>query len=262
MNKDAANVRAFAVPTSAAATVDHDHHRARRGYLKQNFSKRSIISLEPVIQERIGRLCMRLEEAMRQGQAICLDSAFSALAADIITQSLYGEHLDYLGIEDFKFAENEAFLKGSLSYHLVRFVPGFVTIAKKMAVPVLRMTMPAVADLLAVQENMKHRILASLDRKSTTETKSVIIWALEDPRIPAEERRVDRLVDECSVITFGGTKTSSRALSVGMFYVLNDKSLMRKLRDELDALSSRPGHAYPLSELESLPFLVSVPANH
>lgn len=113
VNKDAANVRAFAVPTSAAATVDHDHHRARRGYLNPYFSKRSIISLEPVIHERIGRLCMRLEEAMHKAQTICLDSAFSAFAADIITQRFYGEHLDYLGIKDFRFAESEAFSKGT-----------------------------------------------------------------------------------------------------------------------------------------------------
>lgn len=262
VNKDATNVRAFAVPTSAAATVDHDHHRVRRGYLNPYFSKRSIISLEPVIHERIGRLCMRLEEAMHQGQVICLDSAFSALAADIITQRFYGEHLDYLGIKDFKFAESEAFAKGSLTYHLVRFIPGFVTTVKSMAIPVVRMILPGVADLLVVQENMKHRIFASLDRESTMKTKSVIIWALKDPNIPVEERRIDRLLDECSVITFGGTETSSRALGVGMFYVLNDKSLMRKLRDELDTLPSRPDHAYSLSELEPLPFLVSFPANH
>lgn len=131
-----------------------------------------------------------------------------------------------------------------------------------MTIPVVRMIFPIVADLLAVQENMKHRILASVDRDSTTETKSVIISALNDPNIPAEERRIDRLLDECSVITFGGTETSSRALSVGMFYVLNDKSLMRKLRDELDTLPSRPDHAYSLSELEPLPFLVSFFANH
>lgn len=262
VNKDTATVGAFAVPTSMAATVDHDHHRSRRGYLNPYFSKRSIIALEPIIHERIGRLCTRLEEAMHQGQAIGLDSAFSALTADIITQRFYGEHFDYLGIKDFKFAVSEAFLGVSFIYHLARFLPGLVSTLKSLPIPIIRLILPSVADLLVLQEEIKHKILASLDEENTKESKSVLVSALGDPNIPTEERKIDRLLDEGTVIIFAGTETSSRALSVGMFYLLSNKSLMRKLRDELDTLPSRPDHAYSLSQLEPLPFLVSFPANN
>lgn len=83
---------AFHVPASTAATVDHDLHRARRGYLNPYFSKRSMVGLVLVIHERVGKLCMRLEEAMHQGQVISLDGAFSALTADVITLRFYGQH--------------------------------------------------------------------------------------------------------------------------------------------------------------------------
>ncbi|GIK05376.1 hypothetical protein Aspvir_009485 [Aspergillus viridinutans] len=65
IDKDAPTVQAFSVPTSVAATVDHYHHRARRGYLNQYFSKRSVGDLEPIIQERVDRLCGRFECALQ-----------------------------------------------------------------------------------------------------------------------------------------------------------------------------------------------------
>lgn len=269
VNKDSATVGAFAVPTSVAATVDHDHHRARRGYLSPYFSKRSIVGLEPIIHERIGRLCVRLEEAMHQGQVIGLDSAFSALTADIITLRFYGEHFDYLGIEDFKFAVREAFLGVSLIYHLARFLPGLVTFIKSLPIPMIRLILPSVADLLTLQEDIKRNILASPDEESTTESKpvivesttkskSVIVGALGDPNIPAKERTLDRLLDEGTVVIFAGTETSSRALSVAMFHLLNDKSHLKKLCDELNTLPPTQDSAYSLSQLEPLPFLTGV----
>lgn len=262
VNKDGPTVAAFAVPTSVAATVDHDHHRARRGYLNPYFSKRSITGLEPIILERIGRLCMRLEEAMHQGQVIGLDSAFSALTADIITLRFYGEHFDYLGIKDFKFAVREAFLGVSLIYHLARFLPGLVTFIKSLPIPIIRLILPSVADLLVLQEEIKQNILGSHDKESTRDPKSVIVEALEDPNIPAPERTIDRLLDEGTVVIFAGTETSSRALSVAMFHLLNNKSHMKKLRDELHTLPLKLDNAYSLSQLEPLPFLVGFFDNH
>lgn len=61
VNKDSATVAAFGAPSSVVSTVDHELHRAQRGYLNTFFSKRSIVDLEPIIHERFDRLCMRLE---------------------------------------------------------------------------------------------------------------------------------------------------------------------------------------------------------
>jgi hypothetical protein len=73
VNKDVSTVAGFAVPNSAAATVGHAHHRSRRGYMNPYFSKRSIISMEPMIHEHISALCSRLEGALKEGSMISLD---------------------------------------------------------------------------------------------------------------------------------------------------------------------------------------------
>ena len=216
---------------------------------------------------------------MQSGKPFGLDSAFSALTADIITRRFYGEHFDYLGIPDFKFAVREAFLGVSLVYHLARFIPGLITLLKSLPYPIIRLILPAVADLLELQEEIKQKILISLDdeiqspkqlatdaksvvvenKNDAAESKSVIVGALGDPNIPPKERTLDRLLDEGTVVIFAGTETSSRALAVAIFYLLHSKSHLQKLRDELATLPYTADHAYALSQLEPLPFLVSLP---
>ncbi|KAF7505016.1 hypothetical protein GJ744_001470 [Endocarpon pusillum] len=258
VNKDALSVGAFDVPTSTAATIDHNHHRARRSYLSSYFSKRSLSQLEPIIHERIGKLCGRLEEAMQQGEVISLDGAFSALTADIITLRFYGQHSDYLSIKNFRFVVRDAFIGLSQVYHMGRLLPLIANLLKHLPIPIIRMIMPSVADLLNLREEIKHNAAGTLKAKNTIDFKSVIVGSLADHTIPAEERTFDRMVDEGIVIIFAGTETTSRALSVTFFYLLSNESLLKRLRDELDTLPSTQDNAYSLTQLEALPFLAAV----
>ena len=258
VEKDPSTVAGFAVPSSVAATVDHVHHRSRRGYMNPYFSKRSIVGMESMIHERISTLCGRLEETNKEGSMISLDKAFSAMTADIITNRFYGFHYDYLSRKDLKFPVRDAFLGVSLIFHLARFAPALVRSLKKLPISVIRYILPSVADFLALQDEIKDNITTTLEKQSLSEaaSKSVIIEALGDQRIPPEERTLKRLLDEGTVIIFAGTETSSRALAVGMFYLLNNKSLITRLRAELATLPDQPDENLTLQQLEPLPFLV------
>jgi cytochrome P450 len=75
--------------------------------------------------------------------------------------------------------------------------------------------------------------------------------------MPPQERTLDRLGDEGTTIIFAGTETTARALSVGMFHILNDKAILNKLREELDTLPNVSNGVYSHTQLEKLPYLVS-----
>lgn len=254
INKDAATAGAFGVPFSVVATVDHYHHRARRAYLNPYFSKRSIADMEFMMHERIGKLCERFVASIK-GEVVSLDSAFAALTADIITQRFYGQHFDYLDIPDYKIAVTEALWGISTIFHVGRFIPGLASTFRKWPIPIIRMILRPVADLLLLQEEIKRKIL-SLDDESKKKNRSVLVSSLGDPSIPTAERTIDRLLDEGLVILIAGTETSSRVISVGMFYLLNDKSLLKKLREELKNLPFQPDNEYSMSQLKPLPYLV------
>ncbi|KAI1873310.1 uncharacterized protein JN550_003563 [Neoarthrinium moseri] len=260
INKDSSTVAGFGVPASVAATVSHAQHRSRRGYMNPYFAKRSILAMEPEIHERISAMLSRLDGARKEGKMISLDRAFAAMTADIITKRFFGYHYDYLSSPDLVFDVREAFKGVSEIFHFTRFVPWVIKYLKKLPIPIIRLILPPVADLLLLQEDIKKNIKKMLVNKDENpgSSKSVMIEALGDPRIPAEERSLKRLVDEGQVIIFAGTETSSRALATGMFYLLDNKSIIDKVRAELAQLAHIPDEKLTMPQLEPLPYLTGV----
>jgi len=250
-------VAAFSVPQASLATIHHKVHRLRRSILSPYFSKAAVTRLEPVILGRIERMCSRLEETMHRGEAADLDAAFAALTADIVTTYFYGKNFDYLGNEAFKFQVRDAILGLIQFYHFTRFFPWVADIIKKLPIPIMRLIHPGASCLVSSQEEIKQSIRASLDKGVKSKGNSVIVQALEDTTQPPQERTLDRLGDEGTTIIFAGTETTARALSVGMYHILSNKSILEKLREELDTLSSVSNGVYSHVQLESLPYLVS-----
>ena len=197
---------------------------------------------------------------MHRGQIADLDAAFAALTADIVTTYFYGQSVDYLGNEGFKFEVREAILGLIQFYHFTRFFPWVANTIKRLPIPIMRLIHPGAAYLVSSQEEIKDTIRISLgkDNGDKSPAKSVIMQALQDPNIPPEERELDRLADEGTTVIFAGTETTARALSVGMFHILNNKVILNKLRDELNTVPGVTNGVYTHSQLECLPYLVSV----
>ena len=265
VDKDPSTVAGFSVPHSVAATVDHFHHRSRRGYINPYFSKRAIVALEPQIHERITALSNRFRESMIKGTHISCDKSISAMTADIIMKRFYGQHYDYVNQPNFEFPVRDGFSGVSLIFHLARFAPLLIQTLRKLPIPVIRCVLPKVANFLILEKDIKDKMVTVLasEKKDESTSKSVILESLSNERIPEEERTMKRLVDEGLVITIAGTETSARALSVGIFYLLRDKNLVTKLRDEIAAAVPRDQSpdTWTLQQLDCLPFLVSLHRN-
>lgn len=261
-NKDPSSVGAFDVPTSTAATVDHDKHRARRGYLNPYFSKRSLAGLEPTIHERITKLMSRMDQHMKDKDILTLDGIFSALTADIICSRFYGKHFDYLGVPDYHFVVRDGFQGLTKLYHLARFVPTMVNGLKVLPQEFVRMFLPSLADLMVMREEIHKNGAAQFTSSQTADAKaSALVGALADPNIPVHERTVTRLLDEGTVFLFAGTETTSRTMAITMFYLLSNPDCLKKLREELDTLPTTENFEHSLQTLESLPYLVSLPSS-
>ncbi|KAK9415726.1 putative Cytochrome p450 domain-containing protein [Seiridium unicorne] len=258
INKDAGTVAIFAAPSSMVATVDHQRHKARRSYLQPYFSKHSILAMEPIIHERLGKLCDRIEGAMVKREVFDISAGILALTGDIITQRFYGEHSDFLSDPNFDNMLNRAILGFALHFHTTRFLPAVVSIVKKMPIPMLCRFLPQVAEPMVWRERVKHDILSCLDAESAMASKSIIVSALADEEIPLPEREINRLLDEGEIFLLAGAETTGRAISVGIFHLLNDKTHLERLRDELNTLPFQPENEYPMSQLERLPFLSGV----
>ncbi|KAK3325938.1 cytochrome protein [Apodospora peruviana] len=193
INKYGSAVAAYTVPRASIATVDHDLHRIQQVMISPYFSLKSIKALEPLIDERIDRLCERLDERRRKGIVVELDGAFAALTYDVITAYFYGSHQDELANDELKSSVRDAVVGLIGFYHFSRFLPFLASALKHLPIPISEVD---------IKKKMRDPALP------------VCHNALKDPSLPTEENDLDRLVDEGKTIIFAGTETTTRALSV------------------------------------------------
>ncbi len=69
-------VRSMDPGFSAFGTLDHDHHRLRRGALNRFFSKQKVSALQHVVQDLANKLCEKLESYCNTGTPIDFEGAF------------------------------------------------------------------------------------------------------------------------------------------------------------------------------------------
>lgn len=259
VDKWAPMVASYTIPESSVATVDHDLHRLRRGILSPYFSKASITQLEPIIGERIDRLCERLGDCAGRDEVVSLDAAFSALTTDVITRYFFGAHDDNVGRPGFVHPLQEAILGLTGAFQFTRLFPNLAAAAKSLPLWLIELVQPKMAHLLRWQGELLRNIEASVqDGSSDSKEKSVILSAFRDPAVPASQKSIPRLVDEGMLFLIAGSETTARVLSRITFQLLEDKSLLGRLREELAGLKTRSGGLYSAVELEGLPLLSAV----
>ena len=197
---------------------------------------------------------------MTQGVTVDLNSAFSLATADIITYHFYGSHSDYLSNKDLRHRLRDALLVMLGFYNLFRFLPISPVTLRKLPIPILGFRNPSRSLVISERNANKEKILKALKngRETESKSKSVIVSALTDPSVPAEEKTVDRLLDEGQTIIFAGVDTTARAFSVAMFHLLNDKRHLQKLRQELKSVEKPAGQAWTAAQLEAIPFVVTI----
>ncbi|KAJ6026551.1 uncharacterized protein N7446_004848 [Penicillium canescens] len=251
--KDPRMVRLAGQPTSMFATVDHNLHASRRAILSSFFSKKSITGLETMIQGKVEKLMGRLATACEQGTVVPLDSASSALTADIISEFAYGVSLDYLDDPNFKNEVAESILSLASSVHVLKFFPFILSLSKIIPDSVVETLSPEASKILRLQKLVRAQAAVALKNGGHVKGKNTMFGALCDPSLPAEERTLDRLQDEGFSLIGGGTETTTGTLKIIMFNLLHNKSLLSKLREELAQNSCDTW-----AELEKLPYMRGV----
>ncbi len=97
-------------------------------------------------------------------------------------------------------------------------------------------------------------IYQKLDREKRT-----IIEDLRDNQnLPAQEKSLARLADECSILLIAGSETPAKALAIIFYHLIANPSRLSRLRKELKAAIPDPSHIPSQATLEKLPYLSAV----
>ncbi|UDD57365.1 hypothetical protein AFCA_004866 [Aspergillus flavus] len=220
-NKDAEFVSFTGLLLSSASTTDHDLHRYRRGLMNNFFSKKSVRGISYFVEEKVHNLMQRFEAFHRCNKVVRLDDAFAAMTSDVITHYCYGKSWDYL---------DDANLRADVR--------------------------KAVHDLTCKQSaEAIHGDKYKIGHNDAVDKHKTIYDQLTDPRIPAEERSLQRLQDEGLLLISAGTEITARALTTACFHIASDDQVRTRLREELRTVLPTPTSSVTWSELEKLPYL-------
>jgi cytochrome P450 len=263
-DKDAQFLKAYSVPGSMVATVDHDHHRYRRNILSGFFSKRSVNELSPVVEEKVLKLMQRFATAHREESIMRLDDAFSALASDVITQYSFGKSWDFLEDEHFRRDIRSAITETANVIHINRFFPLFARTLRMVPKWLVCKIQPGKASLFEFMKSIYEfteqstQVAESSAEGKRKSKRGTIFEKLTDPTLPPEERTFSRVHDESGVILQAGTESISRSLTIAAFHLAYQPSMREKLREELRSLLPTPTSTATWAQLEQLPYLTGV----
>ncbi|KAK0222323.1 cytochrome P450 [Armillaria fumosa] len=233
----------FNIDESVVGFTDPVLAKKRRYILNPVFSRRSILKLESVIKEKVNTLIDIITDEYRD-KPVDLHQAFKATSMDIITAYCYA-HPILLGMEAIT-----ATMTAVRHFPLLRFMhclPEGVT----------RMMNPDAVGFFALQKILGKQIDKILADPGILETVHDMIYH----RLLADDReRPSRkaLLEEAQTFLIAGTDTSSNAMAMGFFHVLNDLSVRAKLVAELKAMWPEKDSPMPYDSLEKLPYLTGV----
>ncbi|KAK5100699.1 hypothetical protein LTR70_001401 [Exophiala xenobiotica] len=246
-------------PEAAVSTIGHAHHRLRRSALNPFFSKQNIRSNEPQIKQRLSHLFQRLRECMDNDQVVRIDCAYMALTMDIVSVFAFGINYEHLSHPDFNIAWKNA-MTGTLKVGpAIKQFPWLALVFPiLLAIPeqLIHRINPDISKLMSWMKDLRNEIDRTVALNETGErVDGTIFQAVLDSDLPANEKTVQRLEGEGSVVVAAGSETTARCLSVLTFYLMQERSILQKLRDELSCIQPETDGFFALSQLEMLPYL-------
>ncbi|KAI2628686.1 putative cytochrome P450 [Hypoxylon sp. NC1633] len=252
----------FGIPESIFATVNHNHHRLRRGAVNRFFSKASVTKLEPTIHNKIDKLCHQLSTHIGDKNPVQLNMAFSCLTTDVVTTYAFAKCYDFLDDATFEHNFHAPIVAGTdLGPYIKQF---------RFIFPLMK----SLPDSWVTALNPKMGIYLQFQREVTAQIKEIqnqrevgkamakeqnlpatIFHELLESNLPDSEKSASRLWQEGQIIIGAGTETTAWTLSVIFFYVLNDRSIYEALMEELERAIPDSASRPSCNDLEKLPYL-------
>lgn len=279
-NKWEWQTKSFGIPQSMLATVDHATHRQRRSVLNQFFSAQRARQLQPVVQERVDCLVERLAQSRDTKNIIHLDHAYAALAngksasnPEHLTTSTYRTAIDV--VMEYSFARHESRIEApefdpswfKMTYEVAimsplwRYFHPILVFVMSLPDWVARLLGPPLDGLVLLKQQMYQQIEAIRSGANTSHDASVhstIFHDILSSKLPDHEKESHRLKDDAQLLIGAGTLTTSWTLTLATFHLLENPSILRRLKDELKTIDPHTRGHLSATALQSLPYFTAV----
>ncbi|KAE9985723.1 hypothetical protein BLS_005689 [Venturia inaequalis] len=219
-DKSAYHVAQFGAAVSLAGigSVHHNLHRLRRGALNRFFSKAAIVKIEPLVHTLAQKLCDKLLARSKDGRpAFNISMAYSCFTTDIITRYCFGQSYGYLDQEEFEPNLGQAIVTSVAAGAFVKQWPFLFTIMDSTPDYVAKLFSANLKEFIVYQANLRKHVkkikrMYIEDKKKAIEGDKSIFGELLESSLPENEKTVERLGAESSVLIGAGTETTNAVI--------------------------------------------------
>lgn len=233
------------------------------------FCSRSVTQREGLVHRLVHKLCEHMEQFQVTGKTVPLSLGYTCLATDLITSYVLDEGSKCLDTPEWLPHWRRALRSLSEMVMISRQVIWLLQILKHFPQDWATASNPGLGFFFELEEQCRQRIdQIQIDRgKDSWSTEKEIsrgytlIDQILDSRLAVEEKTPDRILQELRSTTAAGVETTSNALTVITYHLLNNPNKLQRLRDELSTLGDNWTCEPQGQELEKLPYLVCLLAH-
>lgn len=249
---------------SAFDTLDHDHHRIRRGPWSQYFSKQAVSRLQPLLlQPLANKFCDRLAEYQAAEKPVVMTNAFADLSSDVISEYSFPQGHGNLDQTQFHGSDFHAVMALSKLSHLFKQFSWLYPVLLSVPLCITRYSSPLVYRFLRQEVDLLHyaneivKQRGNPDCKETTARPSLMHAFLESD-IPESEKTAEHVKREARVTIAAGTVTTTHALKMATFHVLANPPIFERLMEELQEAMTDQDSELNLQQLDHMPYLTAI----
>jgi cytochrome P450 len=223
------------------------------------FSMTNIRSYEPMVLNRVSRLCNRMKECKKRSEPINFTNAYRCLSVDTVSSFALPEPRNMLDSPDLgkAFARVIRNFSRLITYqrHLKIVFPLLTSIPDWV---MLRMdTDGSGRELVETQLGYEKAAKVAIHREGIPpdgQAPSILDAIVSSPEIGRQDKLHGRIVEEARNTVGAGTETTAATLTVLTYHVLANLGILAKLKAELQGASDE-NDQLNMKILEKLPYL-------
>ncbi|TAQ84226.1 hypothetical protein B7494_g7460 [Chlorociboria aeruginascens] len=258
--KDPSMHKVLGAPSSTLAESDPIKHKQRKAPLEPLFSKKNILSLEPMLMEHVEYCSKRFDEFYKAGKPVSMEWALKSLAMDMVSQFAFGKSLNALADPEFKSMPVRVFQQYLPSLHVIKAFP-LVRMLNSLPLWIARHISETIEMGHELEQASNFRIDEYLNDQKNGKTPS-FPTIMERLLIPIPEKGYQvpsrqNLRDEILITISAGNDTTGIANMVTLFNIIDNPQIHARLLAELKTVMPTPQSHAPYLELEKLPYLTA-----
>ncbi|KAK7037584.1 hypothetical protein VNI00_011076 [Paramarasmius palmivorus] len=254
------------IPSNLFSTSNAKEHSEIKSLFSSYFSRKGVLKLEDIIQERIDKFISQMLKNHENSPAY-MNHAFRSITLDVITLYTLRTHIDATSYPSFSHPAILDVNGAVSSTWLFRHIPVLRYIASNLPDWFTTSISPAANARIEMQKEMEKLVDKALaDTKEydpDSDDVNVFYTLVNNARVQGKLKQSHRvkkdwLISEGGSLRVAGSDTVGNTCTIGTRCLVQDDRVRAKLLEELDAVWPDKEVPLPLERLEKLPYLTAV----